>query len=98
LSSFSLTSNMCTGTERDVALSKRCDFGKSQPSLHCGQQQSMITTSQPSVGIGGCQQLLDFWSSQKVHQRAQLPLVGNSQHALDESRALRDFKCGVAKE
>src|SRR6516225_2666334 len=47
--SFSLTSDMSTRTERDITLSKAGHLGKSQAGLHCGQQQSVVATSQPRV-------------------------------------------------
>ena len=98
LPSFSLAADVCTRAERDVALTKVCDFGKPQASLHCGQQQGMVATSQPSVPVRRYQQSPDLRSSQKAYQWSRLPLVGNGQHPLDESGVLRDFQGRVAEE
>ena len=58
----------------------------------------MVATSQPSRSIRRRQQSFDLRPGQKTHQCTWLPLVGNRQHALDDSAVRRRFQRGVAEK
>jgi hypothetical protein len=74
--------------EADILLSNRSGLGKPQTGLKDGQQKRMIAAAQPFIAVLSCQQRIHLRSREKAHQGACLPLVGDHQHALDQSGVL----------
>jgi hypothetical protein len=84
--------------EADILLSNRSGLGKPQTGLNDGQQKRMIAAAQPFIAVWNCQQRIDLRSREKAHQGTCLPLVGNRQHALDQSGVLRRFQRSISEE
>src|ERR1035438_7049640 len=97
-SSFTFATDVCTGTERHVSLPQPSNLGEPQPCLYSQQQQGVVTSSDPGGFVHTAEQGLDFRPTQVSHQPPRVPLIRDRQHALDQSRVLRSFQCGVVVE
>src|SRR5260370_11430313 len=88
---LSFAANMRSRAEAAILLSNRSDLGEPQTGLKDRQQERMIAAAQPNISVGSRQQRIDLRPSEEAHEWTSLAFVGNSQHALNQSRVLRRF-------
>jgi hypothetical protein len=93
LPALSVADEVSTGSQVDVAPAQPGQFGDTQPGLHRGHEQGMITSADAGGAVGAGQQRVHLGRSQEGHQGAVASLGRDSEDSLNQRGMLRVAQC-----